>query len=170
MVMLSWVSFWIDRRAVPARVSLGITTVLTMSTIITGVNASMPRVSYIKAVDIYLWVSFVFVFLSVLEYAAVNYLSTVQDRRERKMRERARSAAQVPDAPQTHHSLRNTQLKPEHMVVHLSVSSESTNTKKKKSMRALNIIQNTHAIDKYSRMIFPGSYIFFNLIYWSVYC
>ncbi|XP_013855445.1 gamma-aminobutyric acid receptor subunit rho-2 [Austrofundulus limnaeus] len=49
MVMLSWVSFWIDRRAVPARVPLGITTVLTMSTIITGVNASMPRVSYIKA-------------------------------------------------------------------------------------------------------------------------
>ncbi|XP_057383458.1 gamma-aminobutyric acid receptor subunit rho-2 isoform X3 [Balaenoptera acutorostrata] len=81
MVMLSWVSFWIDHRAVPARVSLGITTVLTMSTIITGVNASMPRVSYIKAVDIYLWVSFVFVFLSVLEYAAVNYLTTVLERK-----------------------------------------------------------------------------------------
>lgn len=64
-----------------------------MSTIITGVNASMPRVSYIKAVDIYLWVSFVFVFLSVLEYAAVNYLSTAQDRRERKMRDEMRERA-----------------------------------------------------------------------------
>ncbi|XP_038965309.1 gamma-aminobutyric acid receptor subunit rho-2 isoform X2 [Rattus norvegicus] len=88
MVMLSWVSFWIDHRAVPARVSLGIMTVLTMSTIITGVNASMPRVSYIRAVDIYLWVSFVFVFLSVLEYAAVNYLTTVQEQKERKLRDK----------------------------------------------------------------------------------
>lgn len=68
----------------------GIMTVLTMSTIITGVNASMPRVSYIRAVDIYLWVSFVFVFLSVLEYAAVNYLTTLQEQKERKFREKVR--------------------------------------------------------------------------------
>lgn len=67
-----------------------------MSTIITGVNASMPRVSYIKAVDIYLWVSFVFVFLSVLEYAAVNYLTTVRDGKDRKLRERVQEQVQTP--------------------------------------------------------------------------
>lgn len=27
----------------------------------------------------------------------------------------------------------------------------------------------THVIDKYSRVIFPGSYILFNIIYWSIY-
>lgn len=62
----------------------GITTVLTMSTIITGVSASMPQVSYVKAVDIYLWASFLFVFLSVIEYAAVNYFTTVEEMRKLK--------------------------------------------------------------------------------------
>lgn len=66
-----------------------------MSTIITGVNASMPRVSYIKAVDIYLWVSFVFVFLSVLEYAAVNYLTTLRDGKDRKLREKDKEQVQT---------------------------------------------------------------------------
>ncbi|XP_029983675.1 gamma-aminobutyric acid receptor subunit rho-2 isoform X2 [Sphaeramia orbicularis] len=194
MVMLSWVSFWIDRRAVPARVSLGITTVLTMSTIITGVNASMPRVSYIKAVDIYLWVSFVFVFLSVLEYAAVNYLTTVRDSRDRKLREKARDQT-IPctcGMPHTRtmrldgayseadaNSLAgytiasmaagNSLEKQERMVVHLSLDNKPTGVKKK-GLRRFRIIHNTHAIDTYSRMIFPGAYILFNLIYWCVYC
>lgn len=59
--------------------------------------------------------------------------------------------------------------KQERMVVHLSLDNESTGTKKK-GLKGFRIIQNTHAIDTYSRMIFPGAYIFFNLIYWSVYC
>ena len=51
----------------------GITTVLTMTTISTGVRSSLPRISYVKAIDIYLVMCFVFVFAALLEYAAVNY-------------------------------------------------------------------------------------------------
>ncbi|KAM4771830.1 gamma-aminobutyric acid receptor subunit rho-2-like [Rhinophrynus dorsalis] len=191
MVMLSWVSFWIDRRAVPARVSLGITTVLTMSTIITGVNASMPRVSYIKAVDIYLWVSFVFVFLSVLEYAAVNYLTTVQERKERKLREKfpctcgmSHTRTMMLDGmygdPDTNSLAGYTKSqivtedveKQDKMVVHLALSPNSNASRKKglKGQVGSRIMANTHAIDTYSRLIFPASFIFFNLIYWSVFC
>ncbi|KAJ7413890.1 hypothetical protein WISP_87826 [Willisornis vidua] len=168
MVMLSWVSFWIDRRAVPARVSLGITTVLTMSTIITGVNASMPRVSYIKAVDIYLWVSFVFVFLSVLEYAAVNYLTTVQERKERKLQKRFSCTCGIPHsktmmldgnysesdanslAGYTRNQMVPEEEKQEKIVVHLAMSNESNSSRKRglKGHVGLRIIQNTHAIDK----------------------
>nr|BBC27529.1 gamma-aminobutyric acid receptor subunit beta A [Dugesia japonica] len=73
IVMLSWVSFWISHEATSARVALGITTVLTMTTISTGVRSSLPRISYVKAIDVYLVVCFVFVFSALLEYAAVNY-------------------------------------------------------------------------------------------------
>ncbi|XP_042302427.1 gamma-aminobutyric acid receptor subunit rho-2 isoform X2 [Sceloporus undulatus] len=223
MVMLSWVSFWIDRRAVPARVSL-------------GVNASMPRVSYIKAVDIYLWVSFVFVFLSVIEYAAVNYLTTVQERKQRKLRDKSMRTDSEALTPQKQEvmivgategrKLRSelgksatwdfgrdnigrfpctcgipstkTMLlegiysesdtnsleeyargqmvteeeKQDKMLVNLAMNNESHSSRKKglKGHVSLRIMKNTHAIDKYSRLIFPGTYIFFNLIYWSVFC
>lgn len=62
-----------------------------MSTIMTGVSASMPQVSYIKAVDVYLWISFLFVFLSVIEYAAVNYLTTIEERKQLKKRGKVQS-------------------------------------------------------------------------------
>lgn len=70
---------WLCHWACHCSPMAGITTVLTMSTIISGMSASMPQVSYIKAVDVYLWVSSLFVFLSVIEYAAVNYLTTVEE-------------------------------------------------------------------------------------------
>ncbi|KAG8013333.1 Gamma-aminobutyric acid receptor subunit rho-1 [Nibea albiflora] len=187
MVMLSWVSFWIDRRAVPARVPLGITTVLTMSTIITGVNASMPRVSYIKAVDIYLWVSFVFVFLSVIEYAAVNYLSTVQERKERKLRERLPCTCGIgnPDEmmidPQItgygsmdinttgNYGMPENGGRQERMLAQVALNDPQIASQVKPSRGYVNIWIDTHAIDKYSRVVFPGAYILFNIIYWSIY-
>ena len=45
---LSWISFWINYEATAARVSLGITTVLTMTTISTNVRASLPKIPDIK--------------------------------------------------------------------------------------------------------------------------
>ncbi|XP_034384151.1 gamma-aminobutyric acid receptor subunit rho-1-like isoform X2 [Cyclopterus lumpus] len=182
MVMLSWVSFWIDRRAVPARVPLGITTVLTMSTIITGVNASMPRVSYIKAVDIYLWVSFVFVFLSVIEYAAVNYLSTLQERKERVLRERlpctcglahpgvmSDGYSDVDFNTTGNYGLpQENGMKRERMLVQLAMESDQV-TGHVGSGAYSNSWIDTHVIDKYSRVLFPGSYVLFNVVYWSIY-
>ncbi len=84
IVMLSWVSFWINHESTSARVALGITTVLTMTTISTGVRSSLPRISYIKAIDIYLVMCFVFVFAALLEYAAVNYTYWSERARKRK--------------------------------------------------------------------------------------
>ncbi|EPB73112.1 Neurotransmitter-gated ion-channel transmembrane region [Ancylostoma ceylanicum] len=54
IVVISWVSFWLSRDATPARVALGVTTVLTMTTLMTTTNSAMPKVSYVKSIDIFL--------------------------------------------------------------------------------------------------------------------
>jgi len=48
IVILSWVSFWINVDASPARVSIGLLTVLTTTTMSSVARSSLPRVSYIK--------------------------------------------------------------------------------------------------------------------------
>jgi len=75
VVILSWVSFWINVDASPARVSIGLLTVLTTTTQSTVVNSSMPRVSYIKAIDVWMSMCLLFVFVALLEYAVVNVLA-----------------------------------------------------------------------------------------------
>nr|XP_029510449.1 gamma-aminobutyric acid receptor subunit rho-3-like [Oncorhynchus nerka] len=192
MVMLSWVSFWIDRRAVPARVSLGITTVLTMSTIITGVSASMPQVSYVKAVDIYLWASFLFVFLSVIEYATVNYFTTVEEMKKLKGGKipanfnATQTMAfdgcyhdndidlmpfpELPSTPNTERS-RTATLRNSRNSAAEPPPTEGTRLRRKKSIKhnLSFIMSNSYMIDSYSRVIFPMTYLLFNIIYWSLY-
>ena len=60
LVIVSWVSFWLDQNAIPARVSLGVTTLLTMSTQTSGINAQLPPVSYTKAIDVWTGVGIIF--------------------------------------------------------------------------------------------------------------
>lgn len=75
IVILSWVSFWISIEATPARVPLGLLTVLTITTQAGGANSSLPRVSYIKAIDVWMLTCLIFVFSALLEFAIVNVLS-----------------------------------------------------------------------------------------------
>ena len=60
--------------AIPARISLGVTTVLTMTTQLSGSRANLPKVSYPKAMDVWMATCMIFVFGALLEYAFVNVL------------------------------------------------------------------------------------------------
>jgi len=85
LVIVSWVSFWLDSRSVPARVALGVTTLLTMSTQVAGVSKSLPPVAYTKAIDVWNGACVLFVFSALLEFAFVNYASR-SDQRKGKMK------------------------------------------------------------------------------------
>lgn len=53
----------------------GITTVLTMTTLSSVARTSLPRVSYVTAMDLFVTVCFLFVFAALMEYATLNYYS-----------------------------------------------------------------------------------------------
>ncbi|KIH64984.1 Cation transporter family protein [Ancylostoma duodenale] len=78
LVIVSWVSFWLERTAVPARVTLGVTTLLTMTTQAAAINNSLPAVSYVKAVDVWVGACLAFIFAAVLEFAWVSYRGSLQ--------------------------------------------------------------------------------------------
>ncbi|KAK0402377.1 hypothetical protein QR680_016303 [Steinernema hermaphroditum] len=83
IVIISWVSFWIDRRAVPARVTLSFTTMLSLSTLGNGLRFGLPQVSYAKAIDYWFGFCLIFVFGSLLEFAIVNSYMRQSDKYEK---------------------------------------------------------------------------------------
>ncbi|XP_059487384.1 gamma-aminobutyric acid receptor alpha-like [Neocloeon triangulifer] len=77
IVVLSWVSFWIHREATSDRVGLGITTVLTLSTISLDSRKDLPKVKYATALDWFLLMSFFYCIATLLEFAGVHYFTKV---------------------------------------------------------------------------------------------
>ncbi|XP_026811594.1 glycine receptor subunit alphaZ1-like isoform X1 [Rhopalosiphum maidis] len=72
LVVVSWVSFWLDPNAVPGRTTLGTSTMLTFITLSRNIGSSLPKVSYIKATEIWFLVCTAFIFGSLVEFAFVN--------------------------------------------------------------------------------------------------
>ncbi|XP_032812645.1 gamma-aminobutyric acid receptor subunit alpha-5-like isoform X3 [Petromyzon marinus] len=74
-VILSQVSFWLNRESVPARTVFGVTTVLTMTTLSISARNSLPKVAYATAMDWFIAVCNAFVFSALIEFATVNYFT-----------------------------------------------------------------------------------------------
>ena len=60
-----------DYRNVGDRGTVGITSLLTQLFLVGNINEAMPRVSYVKAADLFLIVSFAFTFFALLETVIV---------------------------------------------------------------------------------------------------
>ncbi|KAF7993296.1 hypothetical protein HCN44_006356 [Aphidius gifuensis] len=77
IVVLSWVGLFINREATADRVGLGITTVLTLSTISLDSRTDLPKVRYATALDWFLLMSFGYCIATLLEFAGVHYFTKV---------------------------------------------------------------------------------------------
>ncbi|KAG9331132.1 hypothetical protein JZ751_019970 [Albula glossodonta] len=179
IVILSWVSFWINMDAAPARVALGITTVLTMTTQSSGSRASLPKVSYVKAIDIWMAVCLLFVFAALLEYAGVNFVSR-QQREFLRLRRRQRRQEKEEDLREGRFNFVGYGVGP------CLASKDGTAGKPTASnptpppppplplLKDIDIsrrkyVDRAKRIDTISRAVFPLAFLIFNVFYWVTY-
>uniref|UniRef100_A0A4W3I2W7 Gamma-aminobutyric acid type A receptor subunit alpha4 n=1 Tax=Callorhinchus milii TaxID=7868 RepID=A0A4W3I2W7_CALMI len=164
-VILSQVSFWINKESVPARTVFGITTVLTMTTLSISARHSLPKVSYATAMDWFIAVCFAFVFSALIEFAAVNYFTNAQAEKAKKR------AANL-----LCHSIRSwlisfesNPLAPKLFEPTLKHSSPNTAPSAFAPPALSPPGSGTSKIDKYARILFPVTFSAFNMVYWVVY-
>nr|XP_020449749.1 glycine receptor subunit alpha-1 isoform X3 [Monopterus albus] len=183
IVILSWVSFWINMDAAPARVGLGITTVLTMTTQSSGSRASLPKVSYVKAIDIWMAVCLLFVFSALLEYAAVNFIARQHKellrfrRRRRHMKPESWPVLQEDETGEGRFSFPGYGMGPaclqakDGMAIKGNSNNAPASAAPEKSIEEMKklFISRAKRIDTVSRVAFPLVFLIFNIFYWIIY-
>ncbi|XP_026151411.1 glycine receptor subunit alpha-2 isoform X1 [Mastacembelus armatus] len=175
IVILSWVSFWINMDAAPARVALGITTVLTMTTQSSGSRASLPKVSYVKAIDIWMAVCLLFVFAALLEYAGVNFVSRQQKEflRLRRRQRRSHKDDEMREGRFNFVGYNMSQCLPTKDGSAVKNAAPAPNPqpsvpKDTDTMRK-KFVDRAKRIDTISRAAFPLAFLIFNVFYWVTY-
>ncbi|KAH8402501.1 hypothetical protein KR009_012387 [Drosophila setifemur] len=184
VVMLSWFSFWLGLDAIPGRVTLLVTCMLTLVTMFTG--ADIPPVAYVKALDLWMAGCMLSVFAALAEFVVVkvldvqyqyqvNRIPKVLPMRISNMEKgqcatvasweggavRSRKATQTPTTPgQTSLQGNGGPPKPARRQSLLSVAWTDTDTGVEKIM--------WREIDKVSRAVFPILFFVFVLLYWPI--
>lgn len=187
LVAMSWVSFWISQSAVPARVSLGITTVLTMTTLMVSARSSLPRASAVKALDVYFLICYVFVFAALVEYAFAHFNADYMKMQKKTVKHKRKGKVTLQDGKDAivlfSFSILgvNCNLIPKETITPSTMSDlpevrrqreehrrKFTPEHKGRQKICLKPID-ADTIDVYSRAVFPATFAAVNIIYWAGY-
>ncbi|XP_023223691.1 glutamate-gated chloride channel-like [Centruroides sculpturatus] len=158
IVALSWLSFWLDVGAVPARVTLGVTSLLTLATQIVQSRKNLPPVSYVNAMDVWLFVCLNMVFATLMEYAISYYMTNyAANKFENWFRSWKQKLMNVRIMDVKEKSRQGW------------VGTEKTNKKKVTNSNketAKVSVKQVQVLDGICRKLFPITFFIFGIIYW----
>lgn len=181
VVALSWIVFWMDKKEMGDRMALGITTILTIMFLLGSLNATMPRVSYPKALDWYLLVSFTFVFLSLIECMVVFILTLRsgenKDNSKYKLSSIPLSTMDISELtlPPLENSVNGNKEIHINGKAHRLCSPEKKDGNVRDDRLARYLIDSSYKttaadrVDQASRFLFPVFFVIYNIVYWAVY-
>nr|pir hypothetical protein K06C4.6 - Caenorhabditis elegans [Caenorhabditis elegans] len=166
-IIVSWVSFCMEPKALPARTTVGISSLLALTFQFGNILKNLPRVSYVKAMDVWMLGCISFVFGTMVELAFVCYISRCQNS--------VRKGSLHRNGPPSPLNLQMTTFDSEIPLTfdQLPVSMESDRPLIEE-MRSTSppppsgCLARFHpeAVDKFSIVAFPLAFTMFNLVYW----
>nr|CAH7761101.1 unnamed protein product [Callosobruchus chinensis] len=160
IVVMSWISFWIKPEAIPARVTLGVTSLLTLATQNTQSQQSLPPVSYVKAIDVWMSSCSVFVFMSLMEFAVVNnYMGPVATKAMKGYSDEDISV----DVNDYRVGL------PTKVIMQDMERPRYSTVSQPQYDTFCNGRSIALCIDQFSRFFFPFSFLILNVVYWSTF-
>ncbi|XP_067661350.1 glycine receptor subunit alpha-2-like [Haliotis asinina] len=165
IVSLSWISFWIDHQAIPARISVGLLTVLTITTQSSGAMTQLPRVPYVKSIDVWMSACLIFVFAAYMEYAVVTVLA----RRHRKLSMSTRHKETSKQNGSTSSGVYNNAFDNDEMFTTGRIPASRSRSKSIITLKLDGTKDLGVKIDKISRHGFPLAFVLFNAFYWTYY-
>ncbi|XP_038058534.1 glycine receptor subunit alpha-2-like [Patiria miniata] len=149
LVSIAWMSFWIDPKAVPARVTLGVTLNLSLNTMSSGTAEVMPVGGGVKALDVWLIVCQAFVFMALVEYTVANSSMTNEYYKQLKYRKAQRKQQSMKKSP-------DGELPAEEKLQEYNSKTEDP-------------VELAYVWDKAFRYAFIICFLIFNGIYWFAY-
>ncbi|XP_031747776.1 gamma-aminobutyric acid receptor subunit alpha-3 isoform X2 [Xenopus tropicalis] len=183
-VILSQVSFWLNRESVPARTVFGVTTVLTMTTLSISARNSLPKVAYATAMDWFMAVCYAFVFSALIEFATVNYFTkrgwAWDGKRGQEGQDFKKEPIILAKKSNTTYNIVGTTYtlnikEPALATIAKSAALQppppplSPRHLEHKPMECKKTYNSVSRIDKISRIVFPVLFAIFNLVYWATY-
>lgn len=187
IVMVSWLNFWVSVEAIPARITLGLLTLLGILTQATGMSNSLPRVSYIKAIDIWIIACIIFVIGALIEFAMASMIARRRKSedwqkqvREIVRQELARWCAVCQQQQLV--QIQNSSCITDRTQFETPIGTEDLENLlcpdtvqkwKKKPTAKVNRSKPQKSVDSeidcYSRFLFPACFVLYNCFYWLYY-
>jgi len=168
VVCVSMISLWLNKYSTSSRVALCVTTLLTLCTLWTRVNFSLPLVSYFKALDWYFLVSFVFILLVLVEYTIVVNVDTSREKKKVKNAKKEEKRNSLKNA-----SLKETALDSARSPKASEAPGAPVNVqevlKRKRKVKFDDYETGTSRIDRVARFLIPCSYFIYNIYFWFVF-
>uniref|UniRef100_A0AAF5Q3K3 Ligand-gated ion channel 50 n=1 Tax=Wuchereria bancrofti TaxID=6293 RepID=A0AAF5Q3K3_WUCBA len=198
-IFISWISFYLGSRAIPARTMLGVNSLLAMTFQFGNIIRNLPRVSYVKAIDVWMLSGMMFIFLSLLELAVIGFMSR-NEAAPKQLKKRSVISNDLTwnEMPSPRIGLRqywvdqrstasfmddnelirralpiNSHLTTNPSNVAISPVQKKLSNKKSwyrfRRLRRMFHSLEPEVVDKYSAILFPTAYFVFNIGYWSYY-